>query len=89
MERRAWSNASKLEEQAVSMAKLGPDEQSTYQATISRYLQLTLEVKEVRDPVGKHGPCAAGHLIAHDVLRVAGPGIVTLRSAATYEHSGL
>ena len=86
MERRAWSNASKLEEQAVSMAKLGPDEQSRYQA---RYLQLTLEVKEVRDPVGKHGPCAAGHLIAHDVLRVAGPGIVTLRSAATYEHSGL
>ena len=49
----------------------------------------TLEVKEVRDPVGKHGPCAAGHLIAHDVLRVAGPGIVTLRSAATYEDSGL
>ena len=40
MERRARSNARRLEEQAVSMAKLGPDEQSTYQAAISRYLQL-------------------------------------------------
>lgn len=110
---KAFSKASRLEEQAVSMAVLGPgggggggqgyelsvtwlnisqDLHQTAQVSVCTQnallsgtdelcVSVTVEVEEIGDPVGQHGPLAAGHAVAQQLLWVSAEGLTGLRAA--------
>lgn len=49
--------------------------------------ELTFEVKEEGESVGKHGPLTTSHTITYGLLRVCGPGFVGFRGTGTNKYT--